>query len=42
MIGKNSALKVIWPQDGALVSPIFLVAKKIKNIETIIDFFYKC
>ncbi|MCI5996697.1 MAG: ABC transporter substrate-binding protein [Peptoniphilaceae bacterium] len=40
MIGKNSALKVIWPQDGALVSPIFLVAKKDKkNIETIIDFF---
>lgn len=40
MIGQNSALKVIWPQDGALISPIFLVAKKDKkNIETIIDFF---
>lgn len=41
MVQKNTAVQPIWPEDGAIVSPIFMLAKK-KNTEKIqpfIDFF---
>lgn len=40
MVSRTSALKVVWPKDGAIVSPIFLIAKKNKKgVKKIIDFF---
>lgn len=40
MVSRSSALKVVWPNDGALVSPIFLVAKKNKKgVDKVVEFF---
>lgn len=40
MVSKSSCFKTIWPKDGAIVSPIFLVAKKNKKyVKEILDFF---
>ena len=40
MVSRSSSLKVIWPEDGALVSPIFLVAKNNnEKVNKVIDFF---
>lgn len=42
MIKPDSPLKMVWPGDGSIISPIFLLAKK-KNKEKIkpfVDFFF--
>ena len=28
MVSRSSALKVVWPKDGAIVSPVFIMTKK--------------
>lgn len=41
MVKEGSAMKAIWPQDGAIISPIFMLTKKSKidKLQPIIDFF---
>ncbi|PID26988.1 MAG: spermidine/putrescine ABC transporter substrate-binding protein [Candidatus Cloacimonadota bacterium] len=41
MAGKNSNMKVIWPKDGAIISPLFMLAKndRLEKSQEIIDFF---
>ncbi len=41
MVFNTKDIKVVWPKDGAIISPIFLMAKKDKQkeVDTIIDFF---
>lgn len=41
MVKENSPLKPVWPKDGAIISPIFLLSKKeSKNrIKPLVDFF---
>jgi ABC-type Fe3+ transport system substrate-binding protein len=41
MIKDGGALTVVWPHDGAIISPIFMLTKKnkIDNLQPIIDFF---
>ena len=40
MIDENSQVAV-WPKDGAIISPIFMIAKKEKkkSLQAIVDFF---
>ena len=42
MIKPESPLKPIWPEDGAIISPIFLLAKKETKDKTkpFVDFFF--
>jgi ABC-type Fe3+ transport system substrate-binding protein len=42
MAMKNSPLKTVWPEDGAIISPIFLLAKKSSKDKTkrFVDFFF--
>src|SRR5690606_10715202 len=42
MVRPNSPLKVQWPEDGAILSPIFLVAKKKTKERTkpIVDYLF--
>lgn len=37
----GGVMEAVWPEDGAIISPIFILAKKekIKNLQPIIDFF---
>ena len=40
MVARSSALKVVWPKDGAIVSPVFLMAKKDnEKAKTVVEFF---
>jgi len=41
MVGKDSPLKAIWPEDGAIISPIFLLTKRDrrKELKPLVDFF---
>lgn len=41
MVKDGGPMKAIWPRDGAIISPIFMLSKKEKNIilQPIIDFF---
>ncbi|MCD4819916.1 MAG: ABC transporter substrate-binding protein [Candidatus Cloacimonetes bacterium] len=41
MVKEGSTMKAIWPEDGAIISPIFMLAKKDKQekLQTVIDFF---
>ncbi|MEW8973544.1 MAG: ABC transporter substrate-binding protein [Tissierellaceae bacterium] len=41
MVKENSPLKMVWPKDGAIISPIFLLAKKEnkEKIKPFVDFF---
>lgn len=40
MIGENDPLVPVWPKDGAIISPIFLLTKKAsaKKIKPLVDF----
>lgn len=42
MIAENSPLKAVWPDDGAIISPIFLLTKKSKEekIKPFVDFLF--
>jgi ABC-type Fe3+ transport system substrate-binding protein len=41
MIKENGPMKAVWPKDGAIISPIFMLSKKEKKkeLQTIVDFF---
>ena len=40
MVSRSSALKMVWPKDGAIISPVFLLAKKDNNsVKKVIEFF---
>ncbi len=41
MMQGSKRVKVVWPGDGSIVSPIFVVAKKtlVKNLKSIADYF---
>ncbi len=43
MVFNTKDIEVVWPKDGAIISPIFLIGKKNKQkeVDTIIDFFRK-
>ncbi len=43
MVYNTDEVEVVWPKDGAMLSPIFLMAKKEKQkeLDTLIDFFRK-
>ncbi len=38
---QNDSIQAIWPEDGAIISPIFMLAKKerAKELQPIVDFF---
>lgn len=42
MARKNSPLQPVWPEDGAIISPIFTLAKKSKRdqVKNFVDFFH--
>ena len=42
MIKSDSPLKPVWPEDGSIISPIFLLTKKKskKKIKPFVDFFF--
>lgn len=42
MARKNSPLQPVWPEDGAIISPIFTLAKKSKKnqVKSFVDFFH--
>ncbi|BCJ95993.1 hypothetical protein acsn021_35620 [Anaerocolumna cellulosilytica] len=42
MVDKKSPLRPVWPKDGAIISPIFLLAKKQNKdkIKPFVDFLY--
>ena len=42
MVKEDSPLKPVWPEDGAVISPIFLLAKKDSKDRTkpFVDFFF--
>ena len=41
MLPQNTSMVVNWPEDGAIISPIFMLIKdkKDKNLEKIVEFF---
>ena len=41
MVKEGGAMKAVWPEDGAIISPIFMLTKKdkIDKLQPIIDFF---
>ena len=41
-IKENSNLSVVWPKDGAVISPVFLMTKKknYENSKPLIDFLF--
>lgn len=40
MLPENGPVKPVWPKEGAIVSPIFLIAKKdTKEVEPFLDYF---
>ena len=42
MVRSQSPLQSVWPEDGAIISPIFLLAKKTnkEKVKPFVDFFY--
>ncbi len=38
---QNGTMQAVWPEDGAIISPIFMLAKKTrtKELQPIVDFF---
>ena len=42
MVRSESPLKPVWPEDGAIISPVFLLAKKEtkKQTKPFVDFFF--
>lgn len=42
MAGMVKSLEIVWPEDGAIISPIFMLAKKDKQakLQPIADFLY--
>ncbi len=42
MVNKKSPLRPVWPSDGAIISPIFLLAraKKKEKLKPFVDFLY--
>ncbi len=42
MAGMVKSLEIVWPEDGAIISPIFMLAKKEKQtkLQPIADFLY--
>ncbi len=42
MVQENSPMKPVWPEDGAIISPIFLLSKKDskERIKPFLDFFF--
>src|SRR3712207_5336611 len=40
MIKENGPMQVVWPKEGAIISPIFMLTKKNrrKELQTIVDF----
>lgn len=42
MARKNSPLQPVWPEDGAIISPIFTLAKKSKSnqVKSFVEFFH--
>ena len=41
MVKEGSSLKAIWPKDGAIISPIFMLAKtsEKERLQPVVDFF---
>jgi ABC-type Fe3+ transport system substrate-binding protein len=41
MVKEGGTMKAIWPQDGAIISPIFMLSKraKVMELQPVIDFF---
>lgn len=41
MLPKSGPIRAVWPEDGAIISPIFLIAKKSKRekIKLFVDYF---
>ncbi len=41
MVKEGSSLKAIWPKDGAIISPIFMLAKTAEKerLQPVVDFF---
>jgi ABC-type Fe3+ transport system substrate-binding protein len=41
MVKEGSALRAVWPEDGAIISPIFMLAKtsEEKRLQPVVDFF---
>ena len=39
MLPENGPIKPVWPEDGAIVSPIFMVAKNTKEAKPFLDYF---
>ena len=41
MVKEGSTMQAVWPEDGAIVSPIFMLSKKdkIEKLQPVIDFF---
>lgn len=42
MLDKNTTMQAIWPKEGAIISPIFLVAKNSaqKKVQHVVDFLF--
>lgn len=39
MLPENGPIKPVWPEDGAIVSPIFMVAKDTEEAKPFLDYF---
>ena len=40
MVSRSSALKVVWPKDGSIISPVFVMAKKDnEKAQKVVEFF---
>lgn len=41
MVKEGGTMKAIWPEDGAIISPIFMLTKKnkLEKLQPVIDFF---
>jgi ABC-type Fe3+ transport system substrate-binding protein len=40
-IKEGGAMQAVWPEDGAIISPIFMLTKKnkLEKLQPVIDFF---
>ena len=41
LLKNNENIKIIWPKDGAIVSPVTLLVQKeiSKNLESVVNYF---
>jgi ABC-type Fe3+ transport system substrate-binding protein len=39
MARPGSTLQAVWPEDGAIISPVFLLAKDDARVQPLVDFF---